>query len=96
MIDIPSVGSNGHTSLSRIAARRAAEQQAATPSAGAPRGDSVEVSAAAQLLAKLSDLPDVRSDLVDRVKAEIASGDYETPEKLDAAIDGLIEDAETF
>jgi flagellar biosynthesis anti-sigma factor FlgM len=96
MIDIPSVGSNGHTSPARIAARRAAQQQEAAPQAGSLRGDSVEVSAAAQLLARLSDLPDVRSDLVDRVKAEITSGDYETPEKLDAAIDGLIEDAETF
>lgn len=96
MIDLPSVGSNGHTSLTRIAARRAAQQQSSVLQAGSPRGDSVEVSAAAQLLAKLSDLPDVRKDLVDRVRAEIASGDYETPEKLDAAVDGLIEDAETF
>jgi len=97
MIDIPSVGSNNHPSLSHVAGRRAAEQHSAgLNAAGARTGDSVEVSTAAQMLAKLADLPDVRQDLVDRVRAEIESGDYETPEKLEAAIDGLIDEAQTF
>lgn len=33
----------------------------------------------------------VREELCDRVRAEIASGDYETDEKLDAAVAGLAE-----
>ena len=51
--------------------------------------DQVELSRTAQLLSKLAELPDVRQDLVDRVRAEIDAGTYETPEKLDAAIDAM-------
>lgn len=54
--------------------------------------DQVELSLTAQLLSRLSELPDVRQDLVDRVKAQIAAGQYETPQKLDAAIEALLED----
>lgn len=55
-----------------------------------PRGsDQVELSRTAQLLSKLAELPDVRQDLVDRVRAEIDAGTYETPEKIDAAIDAM-------
>lgn len=61
--------------------------------AGAQRGDDrVELSQKAQLLNRLAELPDVRHDLVARVRAEIEAGTYETPEKIDKAIDGLIED----
>jgi len=37
-------------------------------------------------------LPEVRTDLIERIKAEIAAGTYETPEKIEAAIDRLLED----
>ncbi len=37
-------------------------------------------------------MPDVRSDLVAQLRAEIEAGTYETPEKLDAAIEGLLAD----
>jgi anti-sigma28 factor (negative regulator of flagellin synthesis) len=57
------------------------------------RGDDrVEFSRAAQLLGKLHDLPDIREDLVERVRGEIAAGTYETPEKIDAAIESLLTD----
>ena len=37
-------------------------------------------------------LPTVRRDLVDRVRAEISRGTYETPAKLEIAIEHLLED----
>jgi len=37
-------------------------------------------------------LPSVRRELVERVKAEIEAGTYETSDRLDAAIDRLIEE----
>ena len=62
--------------------------------AAAPRSaDRAEFSKAAQLLSRLAELPDVRQDLVERVRAEIAAGTYETPEKIDTAIDKLIEES---
>ena len=61
--------------------------------AEAPRSaDRAEFSKAAQLLSKLAELPDVRQDLIDQVRAEITAGTYETPEKLDQAIEKLMED----
>lgn len=69
----------------------AAARPAVTPRA--TRGaDRVELSTAATLLSRLADLPDIRFELVASVKQQIQSGTYETPEKLDAAIDGLLAD----
>jgi hypothetical protein len=36
------------------------------------------------------DDPDIRADLVQRVRAEIAEGTYATPEKFEMALDRLI------
>ena len=68
--------------------------QSTTPSSGAPArdGDSVQLSTAAQWLGKLRDLPEVRQDLVDRVRGEIDAGTYDTPARFDAAVDSLLED----
>lgn len=54
--------------------------------------DTVEISAAARLAAKVHDLPEVRTELVQRVKTEIAAGTYETSERIDATIDRLMEE----
>jgi len=35
--------------------------------------------------------PDIRTDLVQRLRLEIANGTYETPDKLDAALDRLLD-----
>ena len=37
-------------------------------------------------------LPRVRMDLIRRVRAEIEAGTYETPERIDAAIDRLLDE----
>jgi hypothetical protein len=63
------------------------------PTAGSPRsGDKVELSRAAQYISQLIGRNDVRQDLVDRVRAEIAADKYETPEKVDAAVEELLKD----
>ena len=54
----------------------------------------VELSEHARLLSKLAELPDVRQDLVDRVKAEIEAGTYDTADKIDALLDELARDLE--
>ncbi|MEM6333446.1 MAG: flagellar biosynthesis anti-sigma factor FlgM [Planctomycetota bacterium] len=56
----------------------------------AERGaDQAQVSDQARFLAKLAELPPVREDVVGRVKTELQNGAYETPERLDAAVDAL-------
>jgi anti-sigma28 factor (negative regulator of flagellin synthesis) len=54
--------------------------------------DQVEISEAGAMMAKLRELPDIRVELVARIRAEITAGTYETPERLQGAIERLIED----
>lgn len=61
----------------------------ASPNRGSDR---VELSDKARLLGRLAELPDVRQDLIDRVRAEIADGTYDTPDKVEDMLDSLIED----
>lgn len=56
--------------------------------------DRVELSDRARYLAQLQQVPPVRQSLIDEVRAQIEAGTYDTPERLDAALDGLIEDAD--
>jgi len=58
--------------------------------------DRVEVSDMARYLAKLRETPGIRQDLVDRVRDEIESGAYESPEKIEQAIDELAGDLTQF
>ena len=74
----------------------------AGPAKGAPKPppasqpvDQVQISLEARLKSLLAKVPDVRQDLIDRVRAEIAAGTYETDEKLDIALDRLLDDLRT-
>ncbi len=62
-------------------------------SSGVERGqDSVDVSDTARIAAaKLSgEDSSIRQDLVDRVKAEIEAGTYETPVRIAGTVDGIL------
>ena len=66
---------------------------AAQPAADAAMvNDVVEISTIARLAAKVQEIPDVRAELVQRVKAEIAAGTYETPERLEIAVSRLMDE----
>ncbi len=66
---------------------------APTTSTPAARGaDQVEISAAAEAAAQVSETGEIRADLVTRIRSEIAAGTYETPAKLDAALDRLLDE----
>jgi negative regulator of flagellin synthesis FlgM len=52
----------------------------------------VEFSTTARLLSKIAELPEIRQELVDQVRAEIAAGTYETEDKVDAALQSLLSD----
>ncbi|MBL0927220.1 MAG: flagellar biosynthesis anti-sigma factor FlgM [Phycisphaerales bacterium] len=76
---------NSATTLRPDAATRA--QSARTAPAATPRAaqaDTVELSAEA-----LASSEPIRTDLVNRVRGEIAAGTYETPERLDQAAEAL-------
>jgi negative regulator of flagellin synthesis FlgM len=54
--------------------------------------DVIEISRAAKLAAQVQQTPAVRTELVARVKAEIAAGTFETPERIEATVDRMMQD----
>lgn len=90
MSDINPVGGLASTTT----LREFANQPSARPDRGdAPApGDRVEISELALFLSKLAELPEDRARKVVEVRSEIARGAYETPEKLNVALDRLLEE----
>ena len=50
------------------------------------------MSEAGQLIDKARDLPDVRWDRVNQIRAQIAEGTYETEEKMQIALGRLLDE----
>ena len=75
-----------------VSAPRAAStaSPASAPTSGA--SDSVQLSPMARWMQQLDTLPPIRRHLVDVVRAEIDTDRYETPQRLDRAIDALADD----
>lgn len=71
-------------------ANRAGQAQAGRTSAAA--GDQLDISSAGLLAARLDEIPAIRQDRVDSLRAAIASGKYETSDKLDAALEHLLDE----
>jgi negative regulator of flagellin synthesis FlgM len=71
------------------AARSAAK---ANPQQATSVGDQLDISAAAEAAIQAAEGGDIRADLVARIKNEIAAGTYETPAKLDMALESLLDD----
>jgi negative regulator of flagellin synthesis FlgM len=61
-----------------------------TPGAGGV--DRVDISAAAEAAIEAAESQGIRQDVVSRIRAQIASGTYETPDKLEAAVDRLLDE----
>ena len=62
--------------------------------AGGPKAspqpvDQLDISREAQELSQSRQSQPIRQDLVDRVRAEIAAGEYDTDEKFDLALDRM-------
>ena len=76
--------------IRKVAARRQAGAGGTAPLNGAGAVDDVELSVVAQLLSELEQLPPIRRERVEQIRAEIRDGTYETEEKLADAVDRLI------
>jgi len=67
-----------------------------TQAPGGPAGsfgvDQLDLSPEVEFAAQARDLPDIREDRVAAIRAQIASGTYETPEKLDLALSRLLDE----
>ena len=57
-----------------------------------PAADRLELSGVSHLMKALKANGDVRTDKVADIKAQIAAGTYENDEKLDVAVDRMLDD----
>lgn len=67
-------------------------QPAAAARPSADTADTLEISSQAAVASRLSEIPDIRHDRVAAIKAQIAAGTYETGDKLEAALDALLDE----
>lgn len=54
--------------------------------------DEVDISEAARLVEQVQQMPDIREDRVEAVRQQIAEGTYETRDKLNAALERLLDE----
>ena len=64
----------------------------ATEGANLHEADQVEISAEAEMISRVHELPDIRADRVAEIREQIAAGAYETDEKLDIAVGRLLDE----
>ena len=65
------------------------------PSSASPSGpiqDEVQISEAGRLMGQVQDMPDIRWNRVNQIRAQIAEGTYETDEKLNIALGRLLDE----
>ena len=58
----------------------------------ASTGDELQISPQADIAARLSEIPDIRQDRVAAIRTAIADGTYETSDKLDVALNRLLDE----
>ena len=86
----PVVGPTSSETLREFASSPPARSANSVGTRAAPE-DRVEISELASFLSRLAELPDVRAKRIVQVRNAIAGGTYETPEKLDVAVDRLLD-----
>jgi negative regulator of flagellin synthesis FlgM len=58
---------------------------------GAGKADRVDISPAAQAAVEAAEGKGIRQDLVNLIRGQIANGTYDTPEKMDIALERLLD-----
>jgi negative regulator of flagellin synthesis FlgM len=71
--------------------RTSAPAQSNTP-ASIDTTDELQLSPAAEMAGKMSDIPDIRWDRVNSIREQIANGTYMTDDKLDGALNRLLDE----
>lgn len=68
------------------------QSQAASRLDSAQIADEVDISDAARLVEQVQQMPEMREDRVEAVRRQIADGAYETNDKLNVAIERLLDE----
>ncbi len=71
---------------------RVAQRQSTVGTSSTTEVDQLDISPEADLVSRISGMPEMRMDRVAELRAQIASGSYETDAKLDVALDRLLDE----
>jgi flagellar biosynthesis anti-sigma factor FlgM len=89
-MSISPIGSS--TPITRLHGSKATDITQGPQDAGASATDTVEISDSARYLGEIKKLPPIREAKVQQVKDLIASGQYETPERINGTVDRLLQE----
>ena len=90
MSAINGIGAN--SALQKVVSQPVHKQLPAQPAALPAKTDKVHLSGIAHAMQTLKAGGDIRADKVAAIRDQIKAGTYETEAKLDAAINGLLDD----
>ncbi len=94
MSDIGNIGGPlGLQSVQAITNQRSVE--ASVPDNAEGEFDTVEISFLSEMLGRLRDLPDIRTDKVASIREAIQNGTYDVEGKLDVAVERMLQDLES-
>jgi anti-sigma28 factor (negative regulator of flagellin synthesis) len=89
-MSISPIGSN--LPITRLQGSKATDVLQGPQDAGTSATDTVEISDGARYLAEIKKLPDIRDDKVQAARDQIASGQFETPDRIDGTVDRLLQE----
>jgi negative regulator of flagellin synthesis FlgM len=81
---------HGAQSINAPHAPRAAE--ATAPAQSSAISDRLDISEAGQIASRMAEIPEIRADRVSQLRSAIQSGSYETQDKLDTALERLLDE----
>ena len=71
---------------------RFARAEATAPAQSSAIGDRLDISEAGQIASRMAEIPEIRADRVSQLRSAIQSGSYETQDKLDTALERLLDE----
>jgi anti-sigma28 factor (negative regulator of flagellin synthesis) len=89
-MSISPIGSN--LPITRLQGSKATDLLQSPQDVDTSTSDTVEISDRARYLAEIKKLPDIRDDKVQAARDQIASGQFETPERIDGTVDRLLQE----
>ncbi|MHB8968979.1 MAG: flagellar biosynthesis anti-sigma factor FlgM [Pirellulaceae bacterium] len=84
-----------HGPQSINAPHRTMASQSAARSGTTLGADQLDISQEADLVSRMREIPEIRADRVADLRAAIAAGTYETPDKLETAVGRLLNEFST-
>ena len=84
--------SNVHGAQPINSSNAAGSTEQATQASQPGGADEVSISQEADFLSRIADIPDIRQERVDAIRAEIANGTYESDDKIDIAVARLLDE----